>query len=991
MDGQETVYLTGSNARFVDILAGETVTYLAPDSPVVTVTGDRVGPFDNIFRYSSRTCPPPPGDVGPGRLYLSTGRAFFTNCQDRINQITQFAANAQDLVVDFEVEMTTDGGNRVTQLNINEGEFTLILQGASSTRIGSGQRVSYSGMMLRAAGEVVSDRIDEFFVVRQQPGSDVIQTSRFNTSTPINFRGPGQLYVGMGDTKAAFIEDISFRSPGSTNPADSISQEVAQQTFMFTSVGDTTDVTNRLTMMPIITLSSDTKIIDVSDAFNVSYSSDGNVRFFSRGGRLIATLPGVEFFSVFDKSEVTTAASPDTLDLEFSTVGGSVYIDPIENTAMFLSDSNRFVATEFNMQFTLPEAPSYAIATDGKGVRLLTSTSGSPPATEAVQTVTGSFVRSIRELETFTYRDNEIVVANSMGTPILRITEVDQLIADSGTTSGIYNSSTVVSFAGPGTLSYSRGTAFYTTNPDLGRSIGFQSSTAPIPQVEFKAEEVGIGVVEGVNYTMYRIEQTIGGDRVVTFEATSYTTSSSQEIIYSGNQVSVHTPIRTSGMVVYDGSAETLRYRMENGSVGIISGVETFRYFSGGDVSTVPSGESTTINLPGNIYFTSDDETEVLFASSNIITPEVAGFIRQRMADFSLMNVDQFSSIYTGRFNLSTDSATVSYGGGGVIWDSISADNRREALYVDDQGVSDRIEQSVSTLLLITKSRPAKRNGIINIIFNGRDIYPYSPILGNRDITIGTFDSFIFNGTALVGRSLPDGPYTGINRVIVFDGVEVREVNSTDTADGPVEFKGYGLLLVQNDSDTAFYTTSIPTINFLLQSIKNVREFLVSPSIQAGTGERLTKSREASFIIGTDVTAYEGASISFECNVAGGRPEPSVGFYRVVPDGPDIKLNESNGHVVVNNTLTLINIMLDDSAVYMCRASNGVPPDAEVSSSLTVREAGNYTLSLHDLNVSVMESSDLDIQVFKLNGEYIGKVSMSNSLMKLSLYVCHTS
>lgn len=945
LNGQETVYLTGSNARHVDILDGETVTYLAPDSPVVTVSGGRVGPFDNIFRYSSTMCPPPPGDVGPGRLYLSTGRAYFTNCQTQvIDAITQFTADAQDLVVQFEVEMTMDSGRRVSQLNINEGEFTLILQGASSTRLGSGQRVSYSGMMLRVSGEVVSNSIEEFFVVRREPGSNVIQTSSFNISTPSqNIRGPGQLYVG--DTKAAFIEDISFRSPGSTNPADSISQGVVEQTFMFTGVGDTTDVTNRLTMMPIITLSSDTKIIDLPDAFNVSYSSDGNVKFFSTGGR-VTTLPGVEMFSVFDRSEVTTATSPDTLDLQFSSVGGSVYVDAIENTAMFVSGSNPFVATEFNTQFTLPEVPSYAITTNGKGVRQLTSTSGSPPETEAVQTVTGSFVRSIRESETLTYHDNEIVVANSMGTPILRVTEVDELIADTGATSGIYNSSTVVSFAGPGTLSYSRGTAFYTTDQNLGRNIGFQSSTAPIPEIEFKAEEAGIGEVEGVNYTIYRVAQTIGGDRVVTFEATSYTTSSSQEIIYSGNQVSVHTPLRASGMVEYDGAEQTVKYTRENGSVGIITGVDTFQYFSGGDVSTITSPGTKTINLPGNIYFTSEDETDVLFTSSNIVTPDVARRIRQRMADFSLMNVDQFSSVYTDTFNLSTDSATVSYGGGGVIWNSVSADNMREALYVDDQGVGDRIEQSVSTLLLITKSRPAKRNGIINIIFNGRDIYPYSPVLGNRDITIGTFDSFRFNGTALVGDSLPGGPYTGINRVIVFDGVEEREVNSSDTADGPVEFKGYGLLLVRNDSDTAFYTTSNPTINFLLQSIRNVREFLVSPSIQAGRGQRLTKQREANFTIGTDVIAYRGATIRFECNVVGGRPEPhSVDFFKVVPGGPDIKLNDSDGFVLVNNTLTIENIMPDDSGEYLCRASNGVPPDAEVSSSLSVREAGNYTLS----------------------------------------------
>ena len=39
------------------------------------------------------------------------------------------------------------------------------------------------------------------------------------------------------------------------------------------------------------------------------------------------------------------------------------------------------------------------------------------------------------------------------------------------------------------------------------------------------------------------------------------------------------------------------------------------------------------------------------------------------------------------------------------------------------------------------------------------------PYLENRDIIIGTFDIFSFNGTALVGISLPGGPYTGINSI----------------------------------------------------------------------------------------------------------------------------------------------------------------------------------------------------------------------------------
>lgn len=943
---QEVVYLTGSDARMFDIMAGETVSFLAPN-PVVAVSGDRVGPFMDIFRYTNGVCPPLTANMGPGKLYLSTGLAYFTNCQNEITEIAQFVGDAQALLVDFDVNRIMDGGRTVSQLDINNGEFQLILQGASSIRLESGQRVSYSGRTLRAAGEVVGNNIEEFFVVRMKPGSTTLTTTRFNTTTASqNFLGPGQLYVG--ETKAVFIEDISFRSPGSTNPAISINQGVVDQTFGFVPVGDTIDVTNQLTIMPVITLSSDTKVVNLPEAFNVSYSSDGNVRFVSRGGR-VTTFPGVQMFSVFDRNEMTSAIAPSTLDLEFSSVGGNVYIDTTEDVALFVSDSNPSVATTFNSRFTLPDVPSYGTTISREGVRLLTSTSGSPPVTKTVQTLTGAYVLQINELETVTYRDNEIVVEDSMGNTIRRITEVAELITDTGkTTSGNFNSSTVVPFRGPGTLSYSRGTAFYTRNQDLGRNIAFQSATAPIPRIDFKAEEVTVNQIQGINYTEYRVEQRIGGDRVVTFEATSYRTTSSQEIIYSGGQVSVHTPFRVGGMVMYDGRLQTVTYVTENGSQAVIRNVDTFNYFSGGEISSISSPGTKSINLPGNIYTVVDesDNVDVLFTSSNIVTPEVARFIRQGEADFILMNIDQFSSIYTGVFNLSMDSATVSYGGGGDIWYSTSADGTREALYVDDEGVSNRIVQSVSTLLLLTKHQPAKRDGVIRTIFNGRDIYPYSPVLGNRDVIIKNFDSFSFNGTALVGTNLPDGPYTGINNVVVFDGVEVRTVNSSHTTDGPVEFKGYGLLLVQNDSDTAFYTTSVPAINFLRQAIANLKDFLVAPSIRAGTGEHFTKQREANVTIGTDVIAYQGASISFNCDVVGGRPEPSFGFYKIVTGQPDMKLNNSvEGITVENNTLTVEEITLEDSGVYRCIASNGVPPDAKVSSSLTVRRAGNYYLS----------------------------------------------
>ena len=67
--------------------------------------------------------------------------------------------------------------------------------------------------------------------------------------------------------------------------------------------------------------------------------------------------------------------------------------------------------------------------------------------------------------------------------------------------------------------------------------------------------------VEGVNYTVSTVIQTVGDDRVITYEATSYTTTPSQEILYSGDLVTVSMPRRAgSGMVEFNGGAQTVTY-----------------------------------------------------------------------------------------------------------------------------------------------------------------------------------------------------------------------------------------------------------------------------------------------------------------------------------------------------------------------------------------------------------------------------------------------
>jgi hypothetical protein len=364
-----------------------------------------------------------------------------------------------------------------------------------------------------------------------------------------------------------------------------------------------------------------------------------------------------------------------------------------------------------------------------------------------------------------------------------------------------------------------------------------------------------------------------------------------------------------------------------------IAGVNTFYDYSGGDITTTTTPDTTSIVGPGKLYV-SADSANVLFRSSDLVTSEVASIIRQGVTYFSV-GADQFSSSYNRVFNVSTNSSIVTYPGGGVIWSS-TFNGSRESFYIEDAGVSNRILRDIGVIFALTKSDPAKDQGLIRAIFNGRVIYSYTPITTNRDILIREGIFFAFNGTAITGP--PDGPFTGIDRIITHNGIEVKEFNSDDA---PVRFVGYGLLLVQSESDTAFFTTSVPTINYLLQSIKNLEEYLIPPEIEVPSRRKVTtKLRAYTAQFGTNVKAYAGADITFVCEIARGRPQPVVEFSMIREDGNITLLDDSDVDItIVNNSLTLSSIGIDDSGEYKCRAENIVPPVAEVTSTLKVKEA----------------------------------------------------
>ena len=308
-------------------------------------------------------------------------------------------------------------------------------------------------------------------------------------------------------------------------------------------------------------------------------------------------------------------------------------------------------------------------------------------------------------------------------------------------------------------------------------------------------------------YMVSTVTQTIGGDKVIHYEATSYTTTADQEILYADNVVTVHRPIFTgNGIVSFNGGMQELTYNDRKGNPKILTGISNYNHFSGGDVISTTSPNDAITHGSGKLYI-SDDGMTITVITSNIISPEITGIIRRDAPTDFMVDANQFSSVYDGIFNISTDTATVTYPGGGIIWWSMF-NNRRDVLYVDDENISYAIEQAVSSLLLNTKSIQCK---IYNIIFNGRDIYSYNSMAGNKvQIPPSGFIDYA-NMTLSV---LQGGTYVGYDMMTVFDGAEVKQIKSTTSNQ---RFKGPGLLLLPKDSNKAFYTTHRPTINYLTQ------------------------------------------------------------------------------------------------------------------------------------------------------------------------------
>ena len=872
---------------------------------------------------------------GPGALYTSTNRALLVQAPQAEAAIDQIIRNAPP-IEPIEVATRVQSGVEKAVLTVNGQDF-LTATGTPTERIGTSGDVRFSGNTITTSNGQSYSNINEFGAYRFVQGNTGDRRyTLFNTSSNEAFNGPGQLFVNDGESKGLYIEDFSFRSGGRVpNVLPGINNAIVSNAIKFQKQDGTTTVSSNQGT-PVTTLTPRTIVRSYSAPTTVRYDGPGQSLTITDGAGRRETTSNVRLFSDYKNNALTTY-QPGMTEMNTFKSGGSLFLDANQGSAIFTSNSNPQVANSIRQQ--IPENTetfSYNIRPNSKNVQILSVTrrnvSTGATTTEPIQTVTGAYTTRVGNLQSVSYRNNVARVVNSAGQPVQTFENVNKLVVNTG---GIpfetFNGTSSFQINGPGTLSYNRGTAFFTSDPRLGDNIVTTSRTAPVPTVEFAEENVVDVTIDSVNTTKKDAVVKIGGDTVVSFEGTSFTTRPDQEILYSGGQVSVYRrPIRATN-VRYNSNTGTGTYTNGTQSDVPLSGVTSFKVYTGGNVRDITTPNNFTSSGPGNLYI-SDDGSKVLYTTSNVITEEVANTIRDIVPIDITINADRFSAVVDGIYTSSTGQATVLYPGGNIIYSS-NFNGTNLALYTDEE-VNNKIFRNVPSILGVTKTLPATDGGTINIIFNGRVIYSYTPVQNNREVLVGSTENFVFNGTALVGDDLPNGPYTGINNVLLFDGIETKIFNSSDA---PKQFVGPGLLLTKSDSDTAFYTTSPSAIQFISAAIQTQRRFLVSPELRAPRERKvLTKQRSGTFSFGQDVTAFQGADITLRCRVARGNPDPTFSFFR----GNMMLNGTTQGVIIANDTLTLTDIATSDSGDYRCVASNGVPPTDSLSTKLTVKNAG---------------------------------------------------
>lgn len=861
--------------------------------------------------------------TGPGRLYVGpTSALFIDQASEGISDLIEGSRSTfVPIIPPLDVAVVRIGDDLVLNLNDETGgqgnaprpeDNGLILTGSTCMELMPGDSATYrsNNLRIRRGPSVLRNVPTELLqgVLDQTiAGQSCRALTQDAGSRDGAFSGPGLLCTGRSINTGG---NVAFYT-NSTSTRDAILSDVVNmQLGCDPGVG-------LVSLIP-----SNTALVSLAGADSLTFrgattkelDGDGNVIIRDRFNRVLRSFTCDVTFSCYLLSRLMPAVTtPQSFDLPEG--GLSVIFNPDDCSLFAYPTRNVFItmaAEDCRDTLTATPAPavSFRTETDSFGTTTLTGNGNS------LFTISNSRSFPVRSDQFILYQNNEVRILNNNGAIESRFGGISNFSANTAFNRLSFASgSSPNTFGGGGNLYVDNdGRGFFTNQEFVSNLIQTSINNAPQQMVSVVSMTVNGDT---------RISFQSGGNNLFTYEDVDVTNvGPMQGLVYNSDMLS-----RVRNVMTVPGD-NTLRYFMmqdlvqitdRSGVVSSITGVSTLfvRNGIGGNIEQV----SGNVTFPGGGQFIRGSMGRALYLPSGIIDGTAIDSIRSINGLDPIADNVPTSTFHVGnRVQTFRGGSSSLFSGPGMLFR-----NDRESFYSNNPGFIQNLPGQISALNP-ADVRYVESNGTVDITsFSGDPIASFS--IESRVVEVPSGTLTFSGGNITTSTDFIAG---GVQSLTYFDGISSRTTTVPDT----VQLPGGGLLVIDDSTEMAFYTTDRRTADRLRNTIFSAMNTFNRPNIPNTLPPILrSKLNKVDQGFGQVLTVYAGADVCLTCHAGNANPPAAFTFFQRtnLNDSSLTVLEESNNvrfvmNGVNNVTLQLLNVS-EGVVEYTCEASNSVGTD----------------------------------------------------------------
>ena len=881
---------------------------------------------------------------------IASRRAFFPPAIEVLEFL--FVARLDQLVLNLDNTNAPDG----TPETMDDG---IRMTGAMCINLLGGDSIVYKNRILTVfRGSTVlssTSSVEDFEVVEEvvSAGISCLNLSRHSISRGRTVNGPGLLCTGTSNLGGGRIGFFTNSGGFISDIEEGVASN--QLAFAASSADNTATISGRLSpnqAQQFLEINQGSQFSTLENAAELQ-QNNGVIVISDRFGNLLRQfgVPGSGSSLAYYDNRVQYRTATGSLDTVTIPEGGvNIISSEVGGSRMLFAypASNGYVSRQIDqLQSGINVQPSppinFEIMTSDLGVMTL-SASG-----EFVIGISSSTSAGVGLAQCSDYSMSRVTILNNCdaASPASRFSNINTAQVHNSAANSIttFNGNAGALIPGGGQWFFSGDRAFYTNDANLISNIQRSLSNAP-------SVSVGVASMVDANGTTI-VNLRSGGSNFFMFGEVVNTddVGGNQALLYASGNLGSANVVRvpSGGSLEYIPASSNIRILAAPGSDIQPRDVQTMTLlappFPGGDLSSIttqtmfPGGGTLYLGNMGHVYLLDDRVDNVAFNT-------VSGF------GGLIMNVRAPSlSFFDGQsVQMFTDSSMNALFGPGTLYESDG-----QYFYTTSSSLINSIPSRYAEL------RPpsidfSMETETININTAQGTTIASLPIQSNTEqipsgegITL----AFSMNNLSVVTGDTSRLISNLINMITFFDGVEVTMVLSPDS----LEFPGGGLLIYDDQTSMAFYTTEQSTIRRIDQALADVVSTFVGPTIPVTQPVTfMTEASEVNAGFGQLLTVHEGATVNLRCTAGNANPTATFSFFQRNGTGPDSgyspALDNPDNLIIMNGpndvTLQLTDVMQDPDSPgreYKCTASNLISTVSR-NTRVTVLPGGECQCSL---------------------------------------------